>query len=214
MDVLVFLEYIWLNLEGFFQCSYLLISAGICNVSFWSLPIQAIYRYISVARNCNVPSYFPTLLYMAITTLALTTGLPYYLYLTPIKGTFLQTTLDKMPFWANQDTNKFCAIKIMTVGPLLFCSYLATSQTFGFFLMIWSTLKLNKALQNAHVHLSSKTMAVHAQMTKKMLAQATLPGFIAVLLSTIIIVAIFNPVYDGGLYLLLFVPYQSINSMC
>uniref|UniRef100_A0A7E4V7V0 Serpentine receptor class gamma n=1 Tax=Panagrellus redivivus TaxID=6233 RepID=A0A7E4V7V0_PANRE len=104
----------WLNLPQPFQCSYLVFSAVVCNVSFWSLPIQAIYRYLTVVKDVKVKVYFPMLLYLTTFVVAMAAGARYYLDFEPIKGTFMKSMIEKMPFWINRNTNKFCAAKLVS----------------------------------------------------------------------------------------------------
>uniref|UniRef100_A0A7E4V8B3 Glycosyltransferase family 92 protein n=1 Tax=Panagrellus redivivus TaxID=6233 RepID=A0A7E4V8B3_PANRE len=84
-------------------------------------------------------------------------------------------------------------------------------QLIAFVLLIWLTSKLNQSIRAAKSHLSEKTLSVHAQMTKKLYAQACLPGFISILVSIICGLTFILPSYNGGFFLILFAPYPWIG---
>uniref|UniRef100_A0A7E4VZB6 G-protein coupled receptors family 1 profile domain-containing protein n=1 Tax=Panagrellus redivivus TaxID=6233 RepID=A0A7E4VZB6_PANRE len=199
----------WLNLPQPWQCSYLVLAAVVCNVSFWSLPIQAIYRYLTVVRDVKVKVYFPMLLYLTTFVFAMAAGARYYLDFEPIKGTFMQPLINKMPFWVNHDTNKFCAAKLLAFGPLFFCGYLVVSQLFGFVVMVWTTVRFHKTLNSTSNH--AKSLKMHNQITRQLYAQTVFPGLIAVLLFGMFAVAFTTSNYSGGLFMYLVLPYPWVN---
>uniref|UniRef100_A0A7E4VP66 G_PROTEIN_RECEP_F1_2 domain-containing protein n=1 Tax=Panagrellus redivivus TaxID=6233 RepID=A0A7E4VP66_PANRE len=199
------------SLNNYVFCMHSMIFGGITNINFWSIPIQAIYRYIVIVKKKQIPFWYATVLYSIITIDSIVCGMPLSLRTRFISGTPEEAKVSSLPFWKERDTSRFCLFVARDWATLLFMINMVGQQLVAFGLLIWLTSKLNQSIRAAKSHLSEKTLSVHAQMTKKLYAQACLPGFISILVTIICGLTFVLPSYNGGFFLILFAPYPWIG---
>uniref|UniRef100_A0A7E4V9B4 G_PROTEIN_RECEP_F1_2 domain-containing protein n=1 Tax=Panagrellus redivivus TaxID=6233 RepID=A0A7E4V9B4_PANRE len=194
----------WLPLPGKWQCSPVSIFAVAFNVSFTSVPLQAMYRYVIIVRKHKVPSWCPLLVYAAVALFiaGTTFSLP---FLADTNSHQLQK-LQSMEFWRGENTQVLCAVNIFSWPVILYLMGLTTLETSGILALLWFTNRLNATLNNVQMHFSPKTKQVHKEMTRKLYAQAAIPSITIVILVFICAGLFLMPNYYGGLFVLLILP--------
>uniref|UniRef100_A0A7E4VHK7 G_PROTEIN_RECEP_F1_2 domain-containing protein n=1 Tax=Panagrellus redivivus TaxID=6233 RepID=A0A7E4VHK7_PANRE len=100
----------WLNVSGQMSCIWAVVFAGVTNVNFWSVPIQALYRYILIVRRKRIRFWYAASVYAIVSIMTLFCGLPTLFITTPIYNTPDSQKLQTMAFWQTYDVQKFCII--------------------------------------------------------------------------------------------------------
>uniref|UniRef100_A0A7E4ZYT2 G_PROTEIN_RECEP_F1_2 domain-containing protein n=1 Tax=Panagrellus redivivus TaxID=6233 RepID=A0A7E4ZYT2_PANRE len=194
----------WLPLPGQWRCSPVMIFAIANNVGFWSVPIQAMYRYVIIVRKRQISPWFSLIIYTSVLLFISSITFP---------GAFLSETnsnklqkLQTMKFWHGEDTNTLCAIDVLTWPDLLYFIGMWLLESSGILSLLWLTNRLNKTLYNSQMHFTAKTKRVHKEVTRKLYAQAAIPTTVIVIFVVIAACMFWMPSYYGGLFVLLLMP--------
>uniref|UniRef100_A0A7E4V9E0 G_PROTEIN_RECEP_F1_2 domain-containing protein n=1 Tax=Panagrellus redivivus TaxID=6233 RepID=A0A7E4V9E0_PANRE len=195
-------------LQGQWRCSPVMIFGIVNNVGFWSVPIQAMFRYIIIVKKRQISPWFPLIVYATVGLFISSVTFP---------AAFLATTnsptlpkLQSMEFWKTEDIHELCTIDILSWPVFTYLAGMVILEGTGIVLLLWFTNRLNKTLYNAQMHFSSKTKQAHKEMTRKLYAQAAIPSVMSVFLVAICACLFFMPNYYGGLFVLLLLPYPWI----
>uniref|UniRef100_A0A7E4VQA6 G_PROTEIN_RECEP_F1_2 domain-containing protein n=1 Tax=Panagrellus redivivus TaxID=6233 RepID=A0A7E4VQA6_PANRE len=159
------------SLNKYVYCAHSMIFGGITNINFWSIPIQAIYRYIIIVKKKKVTFWYPTMMFAIVTLDSIVCGMPLTISTRFIGGTPEEAKVKNLPFWKDRDTSNFCLFVARTWQNLLFMINMVGQQLIAFVVLIWLTSRLNKVIRDSKAHLSERTLAMHSQMTKKLYTQ-------------------------------------------
>uniref|UniRef100_A0A7E4VAM6 G_PROTEIN_RECEP_F1_2 domain-containing protein n=1 Tax=Panagrellus redivivus TaxID=6233 RepID=A0A7E4VAM6_PANRE len=98
-------------LQGQWRCSPVMIFGIVNNVGFWSVPIQAMFRYIIIVKKRQISPWFPLIVYATVGLFISSVTFP---------AAFLATTnsptlpkLQSMEFWKTEDIHELCTIDIV-----------------------------------------------------------------------------------------------------
>uniref|UniRef100_A0A7E4VH67 G_PROTEIN_RECEP_F1_2 domain-containing protein n=1 Tax=Panagrellus redivivus TaxID=6233 RepID=A0A7E4VH67_PANRE len=194
----------WLPLPGQWRCSPIMIFAVFMNMSFWSIPIQALYRYLVIVRKHKVSLWFPALLYAFVGVFIAAITFP-TAFLSETNSPQLQG-IRSMKFWRTEDTHALCTISILTWPVLLYLGGMSVLCDVGLFTLFWCNKQLYRTFNNSQMHFSAKTKQMHREMTHKLYAQAAVPMFMAVVFLVACTCLFLTPDYYGGFFVALLLP--------
>uniref|UniRef100_A0A7E4VZJ3 G_PROTEIN_RECEP_F1_2 domain-containing protein n=1 Tax=Panagrellus redivivus TaxID=6233 RepID=A0A7E4VZJ3_PANRE len=201
----------FINLPGRWRCWHDISYGVTVMVNFWSIPIQAIYRYITVVQKRQVPPYYPAMIYLTVAVYATLFATLYALQMTPIELSQSKEVIQLLPFWATKDVHKFCVIPMISLGVGLYILIFIIGNACGITILLWTTRELNRTLISAKGHLSLKTLQMHREMTKKIFTQTILPCISSVFMGLICAVPFVLDTYYGGFFLSLFALFPWVD---
>uniref|UniRef100_A0A7E4VHH6 G_PROTEIN_RECEP_F1_2 domain-containing protein n=1 Tax=Panagrellus redivivus TaxID=6233 RepID=A0A7E4VHH6_PANRE len=195
----------WLTLSGLWRCSPITIVSIANNVTFWSVPIQAFYRYIVIVRKLKVPPWCPVVVYGTVGLFIAIVTSP-AAFMSEIDSPLL-SKMQEMGLWRGTDTHALCVIDIVTWPVFVYLFVLMGLQQTAVSILMWCNKQLNKTLDDSSMHFSAKTKEIHKEMTQKLYAQTAVPMGTGMLLVAICVCLFIMPSYSGGIFEALVLPY-------
>uniref|UniRef100_A0A7E4WCY0 G_PROTEIN_RECEP_F1_2 domain-containing protein n=1 Tax=Panagrellus redivivus TaxID=6233 RepID=A0A7E4WCY0_PANRE len=198
----------WLPWPGQWRCSPITVFAIVNNVSFWSVPIQAMYRYIVIVRKRQISQWFPLIIFLTVALFISGVTFP-AAFLANTSSTSLDR-LQLMGFWKGEDTGVLCTLDVLSWPVFTYLLGELILGNIGISSLMWFTKRLNHTLYSDQMHFSSKTKQAHKEISRKLYIQAAIPSVMNVFLVGICVCVFFVPDYYGGLLVALLLPYPWI----
>ncbi|KAE9549492.1 hypothetical protein FO519_007303 [Halicephalobus sp. NKZ332] len=175
-----------------------------------SMPIQCIYRYFLIFKKHPPPVLTPVIIYVLNFLFILPSAVynfAQYFPASQVPGAL--EAFDQLDSWKNVSNagKTFCAMKALHPADVIYVCCLVVASNVCFFVIIFTSIKIHKSLTQASVHFSKRTVELQGQLGRRLIAQSIIPAFCAVNIIIISVVSFGLTSYDGGIFLLIFIPY-------
>uniref|UniRef100_A0A7E4WDR1 G_PROTEIN_RECEP_F1_2 domain-containing protein n=1 Tax=Panagrellus redivivus TaxID=6233 RepID=A0A7E4WDR1_PANRE len=198
----------WLPLSGQWRCLPVMVFGVVNNVSFWSVPIQAIYRYIIIVRKKQISQWYPLIIFLTVGLFISAVTFPAVLVAT-VDSPSLEK-LQSMGFWKGENTRVLCSLDVVSWPVFVYLTGMLILGNIGITMLLWFNKQLNKTLNCPQMHFSPKTQQAHKEISRMLYIQAVIPSVMNVFLVAIGVSVFFIPEYYGGLMVALLLPYPWI----